>query len=190
MRKEFQFSIKNLCCPSSLKNKSYAKAWKSITEYMDIDKIIKRLQDIDKLKMLFLDDNQQKVFEMLPKPGILTKKKPTKNLTQLTFEHIASATKIPKPDDNPINDYAFLMNGDKINRKMLDLLGPSFNEELHMIHIDEAKDNMQIEMPRIMHDSKSMFFSLIQRESLANKINPRNDLNQNYQSSIMESDKL
>ena len=156
---------------------------------MDIDKIIKRLQDIDKFKMLFLDDNQQKVFEMLPKPGLLTKKKPTKNLTQLTFEHIASATKIPKPDDNPINDYAFLMNGDKINRKMLDLLGPSFNEELHSINTDEVQCNMRIEPPRI-NDSKSKFSTLIQRESPANKINPRNDLNQNSQTSRIDSDKI
>lgn len=157
---------------------------------MDIDKIIKRLQDIDKLKMLFLDENQQKVFEMLPKPGILTKKKPPKNLTQLTFEHIASATKLPKPDDNPINDYAFLMNGDKINRKMLDLLGPSFNEELHTINTDEMKGKLCIEPPRKMYDSKSKFSTLIQKEHLANKINHGNDLNQNLQSSIMDSDKI
>ena len=155
---------------------------------MDIDKIIKRLQDIDKFKMLFLDDNQQKVFEMLPKPGILTKKKPIKNLTQLTFEHIASSTKIPKPKDNPINDYAFLMNGDKINRKMLDLLGPSFNEELHMINTDETNGNMHIEMPRML-DSKSKFSALIQREQPDSKINPRNE-NLNTLSSRIDTDKI
>ena len=37
---------------------------------MGIENIIKRLQDVDKLKMILFDAKQKKFFEFLPKPGI------------------------------------------------------------------------------------------------------------------------
>ena len=37
---------------------------------MGIENIIRRLQDVDKLKMILFDAKQKKVFEFLPKPGI------------------------------------------------------------------------------------------------------------------------
>ena len=149
--------MKNICCPSFLKNKAYAKAMKSISEYMDIEKIIKRLQDVDKLKMLLLDDNQIKVFEILPKPGISARKS-IKNLTGLTFESVSSSPQLPpRPNEKKIHEFAFLMNGDKINKKMLQLLGPSFDAELHAGHEDEIKEKCDTE-------SNQLCESQIQRE--------------------------
>ena len=118
---------------------------KSISEYMDIDKIIRRLQDVDKLKMLLLDDNQQKVFEILPKPGISARKSLKNHLTGLTFESVSSSPQLPRQNEKKINEFAFLMNGDKINKKMLQLLGPSFDAELHAVHSDEIKEKLETE---------------------------------------------
>lgn len=113
---------------------------------MDLDKIIKRLQDIDKLKIVFLDENQQKVFEMLPKPGIIGKKKHRKQEPKLSMESIISS-KIKK-DDKGINDYLFLMNGEKINKKMLDLMNSSFVEELHTVNVDEGKEKINVDLSK------------------------------------------
>lgn len=56
--------------PNLKSNKIYFEAFKNLYEYMDIKNIIKRLQDIDKLKMILFDEKQRFAFEMLPKPGI------------------------------------------------------------------------------------------------------------------------
>lgn len=42
---------------------------------MDIKYIIKLLQDTDKIKLVIFDESQRKLFETLPKPGIVGKRK-------------------------------------------------------------------------------------------------------------------
>ena len=37
---------------------------------MGIENIIKRMQDVEKLKIMLFDDNQRKLFDRTPKPGI------------------------------------------------------------------------------------------------------------------------
>lgn len=114
---------------------------KSINEYMDLDRIIKRLQDVDKLKLLLLDENQLKVFEMLPKPGIQGKRK-LQNIKSFTLEAMISSMK----ETNKIIDYSFLLNGDKVNKKMLELMGPNFIEGCVMMttlgNITDKKDRI------------------------------------------------
>lgn len=110
---------------------------KSINEYMDLDRIIKRLQDVDKLKLLLLDENQLKVFEMLPKPGIQGKRK-LQNMKSFTLEAMVSSMK----ETNKIIDYTFLLNGDKVNKKMLELMGPNFIENCVMTTIGDKKDKI------------------------------------------------
>lgn len=75
-----------MLCPSFFKSMEYLNAKKSINEYMDLDRIIKSLQDIDKLKLLLFDEKQLKVFEMLPKPGILGRKKAKQTGARLTLD--------------------------------------------------------------------------------------------------------
>lgn len=58
---------------------------------MGIENII-TLQDIDKLKIVLFDNDQRKIFEQLPKPGI-TKKRLNKD-SEFTIESIVK----PKPD--------------------------------------------------------------------------------------------
>ena len=47
------------------------KGSKYLYEYIDIRKIIKRLQDLDKLKMILLTEDQRKLFEYIPKPDVV-----------------------------------------------------------------------------------------------------------------------
>ena len=47
---------------------------KRLHEYLDIRKIIKRLQDLDKLKMILLTEDQRRFFEYLPKPDVVDSK--------------------------------------------------------------------------------------------------------------------
>lgn len=56
--------------PKLMRNKHNEEAIKNLYEYLDITKIIKRLQDIDKMKIILFDEKQRKVFEEIPKPGI------------------------------------------------------------------------------------------------------------------------
>ena len=142
---------------------------KSISEYMDLDKIIKRLQDIDKLKMLLFDQNQQNVFEMLPKPGISTKKNSLGHLHSLSFEAVASSRKLPKLDENR-NNLEFLLNGDKVNKKMLDLLGPAFSEELNLKTSEEIKEKItNIELC----ESRLRLETQLQRETPTSRMSPK-----------------
>ena len=50
--------------------KAYDDALNEIHGYLDINQLITKLQDVDKLKMILLDANQRFVFDNLPKPGI------------------------------------------------------------------------------------------------------------------------
>lgn len=42
-----------------------------LNEYIDFEKIIQRLQDLDKLKTILLTDSQRFFFDQIPKPTIL-----------------------------------------------------------------------------------------------------------------------
>ena len=58
----------------SSEKKSYSQALFHLNEYIDISNVIKRLQDIDKLKQILLTENQRKLFECIPKPAISSDK--------------------------------------------------------------------------------------------------------------------
>ena len=65
------FSCCNYLFPSKEVRNFYQKGAKHLHEYLDIRKIIKRLQDIDKLKMVLLSENQRRLFEYIPKPDVV-----------------------------------------------------------------------------------------------------------------------
>lgn len=46
---------------------------KKVNQRLDIIYILNKLVEIDKLKMLLLDHNQQELFEFLPRPVVLQK---------------------------------------------------------------------------------------------------------------------
>ena len=65
-----QFSFCSYLFPSKEVRMFYQNGSKHLYEYMDIRRIIKRLQDLDKLKTILLTEDQRKLFECIPKPEV------------------------------------------------------------------------------------------------------------------------
>ena len=102
------------------KRKTYTKAISNLGEFIDIKNIIRRLQDIDKLKLILLDDNQRKIFEAIPKPGINnTHSKPNISGSFLTMSTILD----PKRILSDLKKVAERLSKDEpINQRLLNLI--------------------------------------------------------------------
>ena len=101
---------------------------------MDINNIITRLQDVDKLKLVLLDENQRKVFDTLPKPGIMGKSSLMKKPSSLfTMEWITRCKK-GKFRRRSRRKYQFLLNGDPINKRLFNMIDPTIKLELKQMN--------------------------------------------------------
>ena len=96
---------------------------------MDIKNIIKRLQDIDKMKMVVFDDKQRRVFENLPKPGIVRNTGSLKSKSHFTTELMLES----KISREPVKTNEFLLNSDPMNKRMLDMMDPMHKTALDMM---------------------------------------------------------
>ena len=107
-----------------MKNQVYSKALDHIYEYMGIENIIKRLQDVDKLKMVLIDKNQRKIFEHLPKPGIT--KKPSSTDIPFSIESVVMSKK--ESNQNSIEPYQklnFNHEKDQFGKRLLEMIDTS-----------------------------------------------------------------
>lgn len=98
---------------------------------MDIQNIIKRLQDIDKLKLVLFDDKQRRVFDILPKPGIALKLKPTKS-SVFTVEKVINS-KRARCSRGSCKKFDFLNNGEPMNKRMLQMVEAHYQLELETV---------------------------------------------------------
>ena len=103
---------------------------------MDIKNIIKRLQDIDKFKLVLFNDHQRRLFETLPKPGIGSSSIKSPLLT------MASIIKNKKPKNS--NFGSMLMNDNSWNKRLVDLLDPKMKGELMKKRDKKKKDFMKV----------------------------------------------
>lgn len=111
------------------RNSVYLDAKKYLFEYLDISNIIKRLQDIDKLKMVLFDNQQLQAFEMLPKPTI-TKKGHA--VGSIRMDSIAKSQSFRSMKDNPMNKIEMLLQEDnQINKKIFSLLDPKLKADYY-----------------------------------------------------------
>jgi len=94
---------------------------------MDIHRIITKLQDVDKLKIILFDEKQRFIFDNLPKPGIRGEAK--ENINFMTMNKI-TMTKTKKMGKESTENYSFLLNGDPINSRMFDLMDRSLKREM------------------------------------------------------------
>ena len=101
----------------------YSKALKNIYGYMGIENIIRRLQDVDKLKIVLFDKSQRKMFEQLPKPGIAKKQ----SIFSEEF-HFMVESDSPKSDQNEQNLEHFKQqnfhqeNDDPLNKRLFEIM--------------------------------------------------------------------
>ena len=102
----------------------------NVNEYIDIENIIKRLQDVDKLKMVLLDENQRKVFELLPKPGFVGD---DKQLTS-SVHTLESITLERKKKRFPKHSLKFLPANNPINGRIMQMLEPEVKIQIEKIN--------------------------------------------------------
>ena len=96
------------CFPTKQALAFYKKGAANLHEYLDIRNIIKRLQDVDKLKMVLLNENQRKMFECIPKPEVMetTKKFSVDSMRRDKKNSKVFTKNLPNvmiQDDDPIN---------------------------------------------------------------------------------------
>ena len=90
---------------------------------MGIENIIRRLQDVDKLKIVLFDKSQRKMFEQLPKPGIAKKQ----SIFSEEF-HFMVESDSPKSDQNEQNLEHFKQqnfhqeNDDPLNKRLFEIM--------------------------------------------------------------------
>lgn len=109
--------------PSLTRGKIYSEAFHNLYEYLDIKNIVKKLQDIDKLKMILFDEKQRNAFESLPKPGVGKKKN---YHSTLTMENIVKPRNTISPDQLK---FSYLLDGNPINLRIYDLLDPKLKRD-------------------------------------------------------------
>ena len=89
---------------------------------MGIENIIRRLQDVDKLKIVLFDKSQRKMFEQLPKPGIAKKQ----SIFSEEF-HFMVESDSPKSDQNETNLEHFKQQNvhqenDPLNKRLFEIM--------------------------------------------------------------------
>ena len=119
------FSYCSYLFPSKDVRMFYEKGAKHLHEYLDIRKIIKRLQDLDKLKMILLNDDQRKLFEHIPKPQIID----TANVLSMeSINKYKPRAKTRKTTKNILNTMKSLAEDkDPVNKRILQCLDGSTN---------------------------------------------------------------
>lgn len=145
--KNFNFSFFSMLCAKIKKNSVYSKGLKNLYEYMDIQNIIKRLQDIDKMKFILFDPKQRKVFEALPKPGIFSGHGNVPAQTSyFTMDDVLKSKiiKTKRESESFSHECKFLLNGDPLNKRMFDLLDKEQKERILKNNVKHKEDTSLI----------------------------------------------
>ena len=108
--------------PSKKLRDFYDKGAKRLHEYLDIRKIIKRLQDLDKLKTILLNENQRKLFEFIPKPDVLNNIESNNNSITIDFRNGKVKTKMKEQTIVPNNIIKFVQEEDPINKRIIECI--------------------------------------------------------------------
>ena len=95
----------------------------NLHDYLDITKLIKRLQDMDKLKAIFLSEDQKLLFDCIPKPSIL-KTKSNKNILSPKRGRNSKIDKVIASKSMKI------CNDDTLTKKILEMLDPKTRNEI------------------------------------------------------------
>ena len=112
-------------------------AIKYIYEFLDIQHIIARLQDVDKLKAVLLDKKQRKIFDTIPKQSIRNKPKAKKSLT-FSVADMAKSNKKNIPWNLKSEKYRFIFNDDPVNQRLVQLMDPKTKKQLKNPKADET----------------------------------------------------
>lgn len=112
----------------------YDLSKKYLTEYIDLKKIIARLQDIDKMKNILFDEQQRYFFDLIPKPEIFpqkngkSEKKRSFSIEKVIRLKIKKVTncgffnklEIMKKNPSPVNERILSYLDDRLKEKFKD----------------------------------------------------------------------
>ncbi|KAL4494501.1 hypothetical protein ABPG72_004403 [Tetrahymena utriculariae] len=153
-----------------IKKKQMDYGAKKLYHHLDIVYILKKLTEIDKLKMLLLDEQQIKLFEYLPRPKIFIQESQTlenqQNIQKFNFLYQDKRTEIERAKDA----YESFLELTKINynqtqqeKKLLNMIDPHllelFNEQVkeqsqkNIIQIEQKEDSDQKLQQKIIQHS-------------------------------------
>ena len=114
------FSYCSYLFPSKDVRRFYQSGYKHLHEYLDIRKIIKRLQDLDKLKMVLLNEDQRSVFECLPKPDVIDARNKLSMESINKYRKSVKTRKLTKNISNTMKSMA--EDNDPVNKRILECL--------------------------------------------------------------------
>lgn len=103
-------------CKFSKKEATFQKGAKLVDDHLDIIKILKKLQEIDKMKTILLDYRQSQLFKYTEKPSM----KETAMLHPIDLNKMLEETKKQAEKD-------------ETDRKLLRMIIPSFDSNEQMI---------------------------------------------------------
>ena len=119
----------------------YQLSRKYLNEYVDLKKIINRLQDIDKLKNVLFNDQQRYFFDLIPKPEIFRKNFEKKKYS-FAVENILK-TKIKSLNNNNllmINYEQLKIAPSQINERIFNYLDDRVKEKLNLTNENGMKN--------------------------------------------------
>ena len=120
--------------PSKEVRTFYQKGSQNLHEYLDIRNVIKRLQDLDKLKMILLDEDQRRIFELIPKPAIVD----SKNMLSLKSINKYKETKSKGLRKKLSKSLAFIdENDDTVNKRIFELIDPKLKNKFQYFDKDD-----------------------------------------------------
>lgn len=125
--------------------KQHNSAVKQIFEHLDISYVLKKILEIEKLKILLLDENQYLLFELLPKP--LVRKNGAIQINSNLIKH-----KTQNPNDI-ITNRNYIMKA-KMIRNAYD-----------NIHAKEGKNEVDERLLQLMDDNLKHFFDDVLKSS-------------------------
>ena len=120
----------------------------ALSEKLDISNILKKFYEIDKLKMLLLDNDQYNLFEYLPKPVILKNNKidlsysSSINEKQKSFKFITYDNNMAAKARKTYSAYQKIINKinlTEIDKKLIDLMDENIKE---ILTVNKIFDNI------------------------------------------------
>lgn len=127
-----------------------SEAFLEINENLDVVKLIQKLKEIDKLKDLFLNENQREVFESFKKKTKISLLKKNKKV-ESEFQKRLSSLKISKKT--------------RTNKKLDDVLagGPKNHKAVTSLKEEGDKQKLNDRLMRLVDPVKITFFDELQK---------------------------
>ena len=133
------FSYCSYLFPSKDVRKFNQLGSKHLHEYLDIRKIISRLQDLDKLKMILLTEDQRRLFEYLPKPDVVDSKKKFSIDSIRKHKTRVKTRKTTKTFSNTMK--SMVEGNDPINKRILECLYQKIIDKQEKLNKNDGNTN-------------------------------------------------